>query len=246
VLLRAEEEELRRRLRAEEEAMEQKRLARLAEEERRAKELDAKLQARRAEAALRPQKEVPQAKKKEKKTVTRLDNRDLFTVARASEDEEEEEFEEELFEEQAAPPPVAAKATRAKAANPAKEREPAWEPADRGLDDAALEQRRLARQEEQERAAKELEARLEAKREAAVKQTQNGKTNRNAVDDEEDLKNAFAYPTDEAPPVSAAPAPTPDTRAPLVDPSRGRLPPLKPFSPARRTQSRRRAPPSPC
>eukprot|EP00930_Biecheleria_cincta_P057750 TRINITY_DN43630_c0_g1_i1.p1 TRINITY_DN43630_c0_g1~~TRINITY_DN43630_c0_g1_i1.p1 ORF type:complete len:646 (+),score=233.05 TRINITY_DN43630_c0_g1_i1:97-2034(+) len=72
----AEEAEERKR-RAEEEAMEQKRQALKEAEDKKAQELEAKLQAKRAEAALKPAKEIPQPKKKEKVKVTKIDTKTL-------------------------------------------------------------------------------------------------------------------------------------------------------------------------
>lgn len=66
-----------RKRKAEEEAMEQKRQALKEAEDRKAQELEAKLQAKRAEAALKPQKEAPQPKKKEKVKSTKVDTKTL-------------------------------------------------------------------------------------------------------------------------------------------------------------------------
>lgn len=125
---REEEEAVERKRIADEQALEAKRIAAKEAEERRARELEAKLEAKRAEAALRPQKEAPQAKKKEKAKVVRLDNRDLFVPPpRHSDDEAEEnptEEAEEAVDTAPAPEPekpkAAPKAADAKAAAPAK------------------------------------------------------------------------------------------------------------------------------
>lgn len=72
----AEEADERKR-KAEEEAMEQKRQALKEAEDRKAQELEAKLEAKRAEAALKPTKDVPKPQKKEKVKVTKVDSKAL-------------------------------------------------------------------------------------------------------------------------------------------------------------------------
>lgn len=128
---REEEEAIERKRIADEQALEAKRLAAKEAEERRARELEAKLEAKRQEAALRPQKEAPQAKKKEKVKRVVLDNRDLFVPPpRHSDDEEAPDGQQDAQEAEEAvdpapapepeKPKAAPKAPDAKAPAPAK------------------------------------------------------------------------------------------------------------------------------
>jgi len=125
---REEEAAAERKRLAEEEALEQKRLAAVEAAERKERELEAKLEAKRAEAALKPQKAAPQPKKKEKAKAIKLDNRDLFTaptqpgVEEQAEDSHEDSHEEAEEEVTSAPTPPP-EPERAAAAAPAKKRQ---------------------------------------------------------------------------------------------------------------------------
>merc|ERR1712087_1026770 len=73
-----EAEALERQIKADQEAIEQKRLEALRKEEEKHRELDEKLNQRRAEAAARPVKEVPKAAPKEKKTAAKINLVSMF------------------------------------------------------------------------------------------------------------------------------------------------------------------------
>lgn len=75
---REEEEALERQRSEEEQALIAKRNAQLEAEERRAKELETRLEVKRLEAALKPQKAVPQQKKKEKVKGLKLSPHEFF------------------------------------------------------------------------------------------------------------------------------------------------------------------------
>lgn len=77
---REEEEALERKRRAEDEAIEQKKLAMKEAEDRRAQELEEKLEAKRILAAAKPKKEVVQPKKKEKAVAKKLDPHEFFEM----------------------------------------------------------------------------------------------------------------------------------------------------------------------
>jgi len=77
---REEEEALERKRRAEDEAIEQKKLAMKEAEDRRAQELEQKLEAKRILAAAKPKKEVVQPKKKEKAVAKKLDPHEFFEM----------------------------------------------------------------------------------------------------------------------------------------------------------------------
>eukprot|EP00442_Polarella_glacialis_P019605 CAMPEP_0115079150 /NCGR_PEP_ID=MMETSP0227-20121206/17941_1 /TAXON_ID=89957 /ORGANISM="Polarella glacialis, Strain CCMP 1383" /LENGTH=475 /DNA_ID=CAMNT_0002466607 /DNA_START=86 /DNA_END=1513 /DNA_ORIENTATION=- len=87
---REEEEELERKRLESEQALERKRLAHHQAEEQRARELEEKLELKRLEAKLKPQKEAPQAKKKEKVLRTKMDAHDFYAPPpRVDSDDEE-------------------------------------------------------------------------------------------------------------------------------------------------------------
>jgi hypothetical protein len=75
---REEEEAIEKQRWEEEQALIAKRNAQLEAEERRAKELETRLEVKRLEAALKPQKAVPQQKKKEKVKGTKLAPHEFF------------------------------------------------------------------------------------------------------------------------------------------------------------------------
>lgn len=131
--MKEEEEQAWERKRVEEEkAAEQKRLEEQAKEAKKAKELADKIEARRQEAAAKPQKAVPEKKKKEKPAARMMNPFELFqepprpTEEESEKKEAEEDWGEEAWDESWTQPevPKSAPAKTQEAPKPAPAKEP--------------------------------------------------------------------------------------------------------------------------